>query len=146
MDRDTRADAGRMAVAAGAVRPAITGSEEDMAARGDHLADLAVEGVVGVMDLVGGELQLGWDAREAPAVVDDLGGAVAPPLVEDGLEHDEGATRVLDSEERIVVEPRPGGGHQHVRRTHRAVRGDGRRPGKLRSRPREATDDRVDAA
>lgn len=93
MDGGARSDAADVAVAARAVLAAVAGGEEGRRAGRDDLPDLAVQRVVGIVDLVVGELLDRRDADEAVAVVGQVRGPVDPTVVEDGLEHRQRAAR-----------------------------------------------------
>ena len=136
-------DTGGLTPSARAILAAVPGREERRCARAHDLADLSVDRVGKVPDLVCGEPILGRDADEPVAVARQLRGAVDAPLVEHRLEHRERAAGVRDPEERVVVELRVGCSDEHVRGAHGSVARDGRRSRRLRARAREAPDDRI---
>lgn len=79
---------------------------------------------------------------EAPAVRDDVRGAVLPALLQHGVEHRERAAGALD-EERVVVQLGLWSGHGDVGGTHGPVTVDRRRAWLLPAGSVEAADDRI---
>src|SRR5262245_4230716 len=126
MDRPSLSYAGGLALRARAIAAAVAGRKEARHASRDHLAHLAMGGVIDVVDLMVGAVLLRWHGDEPVAVVGDVWGPIEPALRQHGLKHLQRPTGGRYTEEGIVVESRRRSRNQDVGGTHGAMAGDGR--------------------
>ena len=121
--------------------PQFPAAKKHAAPRTNHLADLAMDGMVHVVHFMA---WIGSDSGEAVAVVCKVRGTVQAALFEYCLEHGNGTTRVWDAEEGIVKQLGLRGGDENIRGAHRTVTRDWRASGRRPVGRIVATDDRID--